>query len=345
MRLATGGRRVRRRDHAALGPARDHQLRDYGGALLVLAAALLAGAVPAVGSRYLLFVGFTFLLNVLAAQAWNLLAGYTGLLSLGNHAFVGVGAYTMAVVMIHTGVPLLAAYLLGGLGGAVFGVVTYLPLFRLRGGYFAISTLLLSLAVAAWAVNWKFIGENSGLSLPFAGLPSLGGLYTYAWLTVVGFLVVQWVLLRSRLGLFFRAVRDDQEAAETAGTDPLRVKLIAVAISAFASGLAGGLLAMQLATIQPGSAFSLNFLLDMVVMATVGGLGTLMGPVFGAVLIVAIQQAFQSYATVYVLVEAALLIVVVQVVPAGLMGIPELIRRQRAQWRRRRIGDSAAANS
>jgi len=325
------------------GTARRPRPRDSAGPLAVLAVALAAGGVPALGSRYLLFVGFTFLLNVLAAQAWNLLAGYTGLLSLGNHAFVGVGAYTMALLMIHAGLPPLAAFPLAGVGAAVFGVVSYLPLFRLRGGYFAIGTLLLSLAVAAWAVNWKFIGANSGLTLPFAGLPGLGGLYDYAWVTATGFLVLQWLLLRSRLGLFFRAVRDDQEAAETAGADPLRVKVIAVAISAFASGLAGGLLAMQLATIQPGSAFSLNFLLDMVVMATVGGLGTLLGPVLGAVLIVAIQQAFQNYATVYVLVEATLLITVVQVIPEGLMGVPGLIVRQRARWRTRRIGDSTPA--
>lgn len=310
-----------------------------------LAAALLVGLLPSVGSRYSVFIGFTFLLNVLAAQAWNLLAGYTGLLSLGNHAFVGVGAYTMAIVMIHTGLPPVAAYLLGGAGGAAFGVLTYLPLFRLRGGYFAISTLLLSLAVAAWAVNWGFIGQNSGLSLPFADLPSLGGLYDYAWLTVTGFLIIQWLLLRSRLGLFFRAVRDDQAAAETAGTDPLRVKIIAVAVSGFASGLAGGLLAMQLATIQPGSAFSLNFLLDMVVMATIGGLGTLLGPVLGAVLIVAIQQAFQNYATVYVLVEATLLIVIVQLVPGGLMVLPDLVRKQLVQRRTRRISAATASNS
>lgn len=292
-----------------------------------LGAALLVGLAPAVATAYQLFVVVTLLRYVVLAQAWNLLAGYTGLLSLGNHAFVGVGAYVMALVLIHWEWPLAAAFLVGGGAAALFGVVTHLPLFRLRGGYFAISTLLLALGVSVWVVSWDFVGANSGLNLSPASVPTLEGQFYYAWLTMLGFLAVQWGLLRTRLGLFFRAVRDDQEAAETVGTNPLTVKVAAVGISALASGLAGGLLAMQLISIQPSSAFSINVMLDMLVMATIGGMGTLLGPAIGAVLLIVMAQLLQQYETVYVLLKAALLIAVVQVAPQGLMGVFGLARR------------------
>jgi len=307
-----------------------------------LGAALLVGLSPAVVTAYELFVVVTLLRYVVLAQAWNLLAGYTGLLSLGNQVFVGVGAYVMSLVLIHWGWPLVAAFLVGGGAAALFGVVTYLPLFRLRGGYFAISTLLVALATSVWMVNWDFVGANSGLNLPPAAIPSLEGQFFYAWLTMLGFLAVQWGLLRTRLGLFFQAVRDDEEAAQTVGTNPLTVKVAAVGVSAFASGLAGGLLAMELISIQPGSAFSINVMLDMLVMVTIGGMGTLMGPAIGAVLLIVMEQELQQYETVSLLLKAVLLIAAVQVAPQGLMGVLSTTRSAATRWRKVRVSETAS---
>jgi branched-chain amino acid transport system permease protein len=299
-----------------------------------LAVVLLLGLAPLVAGSYAVYTLFTLLLYMLLAQAWNLLAGYTGLLSLGNQAFIGFGAYTLTLVLLRLRWPLPAAFAAAGAVAMVFGVLAYLPLFRLRGGYFAISTLLVALGLQVLAVNLRFVGQNSGLNVPPAALPTLTQQYLYAWACVVGFLALQWFLLRSPLGLYFQAVRDDQEAAETVGVNPLLIKVVAVAISAFVSGLGGGLLAMQLVSIQPESAISLTLMLNLVVMAIVGGTGTIMGPPLGALLIVVLQQLLQHYVTVYVFLTAGLLILVVQVAPSGLMGVPEAVRRLRARRRR-----------
>ena len=310
------------------------------GPLAAAAVALAFGLAPLRAATYQLLVLFTFLRYVVMAQAWNLLAGYTGLLSLGNHAFVGVGAYGMTLLLLHLGWPLWAGLLAAGVVAAAFGVLTYLPLFRLRGGYFAISTLLLGLVVQAVVMNSKGLGASGGLIVS-PPLPSMAVQFLMAWGIFLAYSAVQEVILRTRAGLYLRAVRDDEEAARAVGTRPLTVKTGAVAVSAFFTGLAGGLVAMQLVSIEPNSAFSLNWLLDMVVMVVIGGSGTRLGPVLGAVVIVAIEQFLADYEVVYVLLKAVLLIVAVQVAPRGLMGLGADVRARLA--RRREVIDGAPA--
>lgn len=302
-------------------------LRRNARTLLAVGGAVILATAPAVVDRYRLFVLATFLHYVLLAGSWNLLAGYAGLLSLGNYAFLGVGAYGVTLLLLHTGLPLVTALLGGALAATMFGVATYLPLFRLRGGYFAISTLLLGLVVQAIAVNSDALGASAGLSIPPALVPDLVAQFRLALAGVVIFFITQWWLLRSRTGLFMQAIRDDETGAEASGVHPLPTKAVVVAVSAFFTGLAGGLVAVQLVSIEPMSAFGLGWMLDIVVIGTIGGLGTRFGPVLGAAVIIAIQQLLQDYEVVFVVLEAALLIVVVQVAPNGLMGVPTTLAR------------------
>lgn len=298
-------------------------------AAVVLVAALLLGFAPGRVDDYRLYLLTIFCRLVVMAQAWNLLAGYTGLLSLGNHAFMGLGGYAMTLVLIHWEWSFVPAMFAGAAVAAVLGTLAYLPLFRLRQGYFAISTLLLGLVVQAWAVNWDWVGASAGVSIPPGAVPGATAQFRLAWgAALLASFAVAGVLL-TRGGLYLRAVRDDEDSAEATGVNPLYVKTVAVAISAGLSGLAGGLLAMQLVTIDPKSGFGLGLTLDMVVMVIVGGLGTRLGPVVGAATVIVLEQVLQDYLAVddwvFVVVKAALLIVAVRVAPRGLVGLRAMV--------------------
>lgn len=277
----------------------------------------------------------------IAALGWNVLAGFTGQLSFGHAAFFGVGAYTMALLYTKSDVSPWLGLLAGGSAAAVLAALIGLPTFRLRGPYFALATLALAEAIRR-VVVWKtdFTGGPDGIPLPITtGFKEMFFQENrpFAWLAI-GFLALAWAatawLRRSRLGYFMLAVRDDEDAAAAAGLNPLSVKLRASMVSAFITAIAGGLLGRYLAGVAPEDYFGTYVSIQMLILGFLGGLGTLSGPVLGALLVIPLQQYLQltsgSQVTSQIMeaVFGAILVAVILFYPKGLApGLAKLWHR------------------
>lgn len=316
-------------------PARLRTARLVSAAALVVLAIALA-AMPSYASDYTLLVCFKIFEYAALAQAWNLLAGYGGLVSLGSAAFIGIGAYTTAKLTIATGVPLIPAMALGGGAAAIFAALVSPALFRLRGLYFVIATLALASAAQIWMVNWNGLGGASGLYLTVSA-PTTRGVYYMSLAIAAATTILVAGVLRTRLGISLRAVRDNEDAAQEMGLWTFRTKLWAFALSAAVMGVVGGLQAARLSVIEPYGAFSLQWTIDIVNIAIIGGLGTLSGPLVGAVFVVVLGEKLADYPELHVAITGALLILVIRFAPYGLWGS---VRRLKGEtlWSRLRRG-------
>jgi branched-chain amino acid transport system permease protein len=315
-----------------------------GGLLAIL---LLIG--PVFLGDYGLTLGFTLCIYASLAQAWNLIGGYGGQFSLGHGMFVGTGAYTVGVLLVHSRLHPGLALLLGGLTAAVVAATAALPLLRLRAAYFSVGSLGIALAGLSWMINWRYTGATSGLYLPTDGLPDAIALYYAAVGLLLTTTITVGLLVRSRFGLRLMAVRDDEDAAAELGVNGFTVKLTALTISAFFTGLGGGLVAMQKISLEPYSAFSVTWATSMIVMCVVGGLSTLAGPIVGAVVIFGLQQLLLDFLTLSYLVVGVLLIVILLIAPNGLTGAATAFWQRkgeeshdRASENRRRVPASSA---
>jgi branched-chain amino acid transport system permease protein len=279
---------------------------------------MLAG--PFFVGDYGLTLGFTLCIYATMATAWNLIGGYGGQFSLGHGLFVGAGAYTVGVLLAHTQLPVAATVPIGGIVAGVMAALAGLPLLRLRAAYFSVGSLGVALAGLSWMINWRYTGATGGLYLPTDGIPDSLALYYLALGLLVATLATVALLVRSRFGLRLMAVRDDEDAAAELGVNGFTVKLAAFTISAFFTGLAGALVALQKLSLEPYSAFSMGWAVSMIVMSVLGGLSTLAGPVVGAVVIYGLQQLLQDFQTLSTLLVGVLLIAIVCLAPDGLVG-------------------------
>jgi branched-chain amino acid transport system permease protein len=303
---------------AAAPPPPFRAARAWGAGALLAAAALLALA-PAFTGDYAQQVGFRVFEYAALGQAWNLLAGYGGLVSLGSAAFIGIGEYTTAELTNH-GLPLVPGMLVSGAFAAAFATVVSPALFRLRGLYFTIGTLALAEALRLFMVNYNGLGGNIGIFLKSAA-PTTAQLY---WLSLgVAAVATGLVLLvlRTRLTISLRAVRDDEAVARQMGLWSFRTKLFAFTFAAFLMGVVGGLQAGKLSQIEPYGAFGLQWTVDIVTVALIGGLGTRSGPLIGAVFTVALAEWLNAYPSLHLAITGAIVIAVVRFAPQGLWGV------------------------
>src|ERR1700736_335397 len=229
---------------------------------------------------------------VVAILGLNLLTGYSGQISLGNGAFMAIGGYTTALLVSRLGVPYGLTILVGGLIAAAAGVMIGIPALRLRGIYLALATFALALAVTPVLNKFDhFPGRHNGINLRPAAAP--GGLdlsneqwlYFLCWSVAIVLFVPAWLLMRSRTGRAWMAIRDSETAAMANGISISFYKTLAFALSAFYAGVAGSLQAIVLSYINPDS-YSLNLSLSLLIGAVVGGLGSLWGPLLGGLVVV-----------------------------------------------------------
>ena len=302
------------------------------GAVLVV---LVVLAVLYVGNGDVFYgnmIILTFLYGALASS-WNIIGGFAGQLSLGHAGFFGVGAYTSTILYVDYGVSpwlgLTAGMVLGGISALLIGI----PTFRLGGPYYAMATLAMGLILFNLAVHARELtAGNVGLSIPFE--PSFGnmtfnsrGAYAAisgAYLLLV--ILVGLVIRRGRLGYQLTAVRDDEDAARALGVDATRVKLLAGTLSGALAAGVGTLYAQYIAFITPESVFSVSVSIQIIVFAIVGGAGTVMGPLIGALILVpageVILRGFGgSLPGVHTLVYGCVVVLVVLVAPRGLLGL------------------------
>jgi branched-chain amino acid transport system permease protein len=283
-------------------------IRLLGIAIVVLALACL----PYWASRYWVLVALLFSLNLALAQMWNLLAGYSGLISLGQQAFVGLGGYTLAVFSMYYGFPIWLSILIGGIISVFFALLISAPIFRMRGVYFAIGT---------WTVAETLrILYGMGLFVKPAYTLSFNTIY-YAGLFVgVASVALVYFLLRSKLGLGLMAMRDDETSSETLGVDIFRTKLTCFVLAGGVTGVVSGVLYLHNIFIQPFSAFGIDWTVRLVFITIIGGIGTIEGPIIGAFIYVFLQQWLSEYPSVSLLILGVIAIAVILVAPKGIMG-------------------------
>jgi branched-chain amino acid transport system permease protein len=298
-------------------PARRLVTVAWAGALLAGAAALTLA--PWFTSDYAQQASFRVLQYAALGQAWNLLAGYGGLVSLGSAAFIGIGAYTTAELTNH-GLPLVPGMLVSGAFAAAFATVVSPALFRLRGLYFTIGTLALAEALRLFMVNYNGLGGNIGIFLQSVA-PTTAGLYWLALAVAAAATGLMALILRTRLAISLRAVRDDEDVARQMGLVSFRTKLFAFTLAAFLMGVVGGLQAGKLSQIEPYGSFGLRWTTDVVTVALIGGLGTLGGPLIGAVFTVALAEWLNAYPSLHLAITGAIVIAVVRFAPRGLWGL------------------------
>jgi len=264
-------------------------------------------------------------LFICLAQSWNILAGYAGQVSLGHAAFFGLGAITTRVLWVW-GTPFLLAFLVGGVVAVIFALIIGHPALRLKGIYFAIGTLGLS----------QILKITIGNILPtVADLPGdyiatynlIPRYYLFLILAVVMVAVVYWIS-HSKLGLGMVAVREDEEAAKASGVNTFRQKMIALAISTFFAGLAGGAFAFYHVSYYHDLPFSPIWTFDALLITFVGGVGTIVGPIIGAFFYAIFKELFaRTFPELHVLIFGVLFILVVLLLPGGLVEMAGRVRK------------------
>jgi branched-chain amino acid transport system permease protein len=294
--------------------------RWFGWAILAITLVLLTTG-PNFLSLYNLSLAFTLFDLMALALSWNLIGGYGGQFSLGHALFVGAGSYSFAVLLIHTGILWYLAIPLSGIIAVIIATLSGLLLLRLRDAYFAVGSLGLALAGLSWMINWSYTGQTQELSLP----PAVSLDYPTLYYLSLGALVITAIclvlLVRSPFGLRLMAVRDDEDAAIELGVNSFMVKLTAYVVSAFFVGIVGALVALQNTSLDPNSAFSMTWTMNMIIMTILGGIATTTGPLIGAVVIFALQQQLQNYGSWSTLLTGILLIVMIRLAPEGIWAI------------------------
>jgi branched-chain amino acid transport system permease protein len=265
----------------------------------------------------------SLLILVILAVMWNALAGYGGLVSVGQQAFIGVGAYG-TVYLTQQGVAPYPAMVLAAVGAGIIALPTSVLVLRLRGGQFAIGTWVVAEVFALLVALNQSLGGGTGVSLSALNIypPDRRQAYTY-WLALAMatiLLSTVIILLRSRLGAALQAIRDDEEAAASVGISVTRAKRVLFVLAALGCGAAGALILANTLFIEPQSAFDVQWSAYMIFMVLVGGLGTIEGPVIGAILFYALQNRFADYGAWYLVGLGAVAIVFALFLPRGLWG-------------------------
>ncbi len=309
----------------------EHATRSsrVGVVIIGLGLAVLAAA-PYWGDRETLRLLAELFTYVALASLWNLLAGYAGLVSVGQQAYVGLGGYLVFALAMLAGLHPIVAILIAGPVSALVAVPVAMLIFRLRGAYFAIGTWVMAEVFRLIASQISVMGGGSGISLPaqiiIAMAPSRTAReHEIYWLALVLTAVVLGAivaLLRSRHGLALTAIRDNEAAAQSNGVDVMRLKFVVYVLTAFGTGLIGGLIFLMKLRISPDTAFSVNDWTAFVIFITViGGIGRIEGPIIGSVIFFVMRQTLADLGSIYLLIMGGVAIIVMLLAPQGLWGL------------------------
>jgi branched-chain amino acid transport system permease protein len=297
-----------------------------------LAVAVLLAVPWLTANQFLLHLGITVLMWTTLGVAWNLLGGFAGQVSFGHATFFGVGAYTTMILFLKVGVAPWYGLLASGLAGAFVSLPIGLICFRLRGPYFSLSTMAVAEIIRLVALNWEQL-TNGPVGLLITALPrvSIGArpldwesktpfYYVIAGLALAAMLAT-YALTRSRLGAYLLAIREDEETAQSVGIDTVRAKVLTLALSAFFTGVAGGFYGFYFRYVDPDAVFPIALSVEMVFIAVVGGLATVVGPVVGALFLVTIAELFRERFQVgHLIFYGLFMMLAIRFLPGGLWG-------------------------
>ncbi|TMM13033.1 MAG: branched-chain amino acid ABC transporter permease [Actinobacteria bacterium] len=291
--------------------------------LLALVVVVVLALLP-----YLVYSGTTdtfvnFFILLIMASMWNLLAGYAGLVSVGQQAFIGLGAYFVLIAAQH-GMSPFSAIPVAAVGCAVVALPVSWLVFRLRGGYFAIATWVVAEVFELVISRFSSLGGGTGKSLPGLSL-SANLLTAYTFWAALALTVLTvggvYLLLRGRLGLALTAVRDNEIGARSAGVRVARAQRIVYLLAALGCGGAGALLIISQLNVEPLSAFTVQWSAEMIFVTIIGGIGTIEGPIVGTIVFFVLQQTLSQYGAWYLIILGSLAVVIAIWVPRGLWGL------------------------
>lgn len=264
------------------------------------------------------------------AQMWNLLAGYAGLVSVGQQAYVGLGGYTLFMFVVFRDTHPLFALILGGVFAGLLAIPTAWVVFRLKGAYFAIGTWVVAEVFMLTFAQISSLGGGSGMSLPTAVARSVadsrdGRLAIFYWLGLalaVGSVGVVYTVLRSRFGLALAAIRDSEPAAESLGVDTQTAKYVVYIAAAAFTGMVGALIFLTNLRISPGAAFSvMEWTAYIIFIVVIGGVGRIEGPIVGTIVFFVLQEFLSDLGSTYLIILGALAAGVMLVAPKGIWGL------------------------
>ncbi len=308
-------------EHRVERATRASRLGAIAGAVVL--AALIALPMWGSSSHMRLLVELLSMLTL--AQMWNLLAGYGGLVSVGQQAYLGLGGYALIVLADFLGLNPFLSVFLAGFVTAALAVPTAALVFRFQGGYFAVGTWVVAEVYHLLVANSAVLGGGLGRSLQaMRDIPRAQRERVTYWIALgvgVGAIALVYLLLRSRRGLALTAIRDSARAAESLGVDVFRSKLLVYLVAAFGCGVAGALIYLNLLRILPTAAFSVNWTASMIFVVVIGGIGTLEGPIVGTLVYFALRELLADYGTWYLIILGAVAIVVMVRAPQGLWGL------------------------
>lgn len=282
-----------------------------------------------VSKSWLLYV-FLFSIYLAMANMWNLLAGYSGLTSLCQPAFLGLAGYTMTIGT-WIGIPWFLGLILGGIVSSLFAIFISIPVFRLSGIYFAIGTLVVPEALRIIFYLWKPVGgemHGGGAGYMIKGIAdvSMAEIYWLALVIGIGSIFLIRFILRSNLGLGLAAIRDNEKAAASSGVNVFRLKLYTFIISAAITGLAGAIFYLYQGYIEPSATFNVRWTMTLLLATVIGGMRTEEGPILGTIIVVFLYFLLARYAGYSFLIQGLILIGIMLISPQGVIG---LLRRSR----------------
>ena len=299
---------------------------------LVLAALIILALVAGpwwMGRNDMRLAG-EFFIYLGLATLWNLLAGYAGLVSVGQQAYVGIGGYTLFSFAIFLGVPPVLTVPIAGVVAAIISIPVSWLVFRLKGAYFAIGTWVVAEVFLLLASQWSSLGGGSGVSLPIALIKSIGSSramreYIIYYETVgvsIAIVIAVYLLLRSRWGLALQAIRDGEMAAETAGVSVANAKRLLYVVACGGAATIGALIFMSKLRISPTAAFSVNDWTAFVIFITViGGIGRIEGPVIGTILFFVLRETLSDLGAWYLIVLGSVAVIIMLYAPKGIWGL------------------------
>ncbi|RJQ57090.1 MAG: branched-chain amino acid ABC transporter permease [Desulfobacteraceae bacterium] len=308
--------------------------------ILLLAAAPFLVRIP-----FMIHLMIMVLLWTILGASWNILGGFAGQVSFGHATFLGAGAYTTMILYLGSGLAPWYGILIGGLAAALIALPIGFICFRLRGPYFALSTLAVAEIVRLVALNWESL-TNGPVGLLITTLPGVTFFgQSIDWETKTPFYYIVAVLAsgaiaatrlmsRTRLGAYLLAIREDIDSAEAIGIDTVQARVAAFSLSAFFAGVAGGFYAMYFRYIDPDAVFSIALSVEMVFIAVVGGLTTVPGPLIGAVVLVTLGETFREHFLVgHLIFYGISMMIVIRYMPEGIWGKLRLwMRMERNPW-------------
>jgi len=289
---------------------------------------LLPLSRPIIGGtfNYVMQMTTIGLMWVALATSWNLIGGYAGYISLGNNVFFGIGGYLAGGLLVFLGWSPFLTAILAGLAGFGLGLVVGLITLRTRGPAFIIATIALLLMAALIFDNWELMGGSNGLSLPLPQFPpqwTRVPFYLAMLAAAAGSVLLSWTVAHTKLGLGLRALAQDEVKAAVLGINTSRYKIIAFALSGIFPAVVGSIWGYSLTYLRPSIFFTIGIAAQMVLMAIIGGRGTVVGPAIGAILVVAVNEASVAQlgsSELNIVVTGGILIAVLLFFPLGIVG-------------------------